>query len=409
MHLNSFLLALTAVPAATLAQVVGTPYGFAKGVTGGGNATPAKPSNIAQLKEWLADDTPRVIMIDKTFDFANSEGTATGTACRPTGTSACTGSFQKQDWIQDTCESYQQKYTATWDKAAATGMPVASNKSIVGVGSKGVLNGKGLVLKEGAKNIIIQNIHITNLNPKYVWGGDAISINGVDGVWIDHCKAIQQGWPPDDRDPVRPSPSTSNPTRSLTPPPFPSYSPSRVTISNNEFDGVTTYSSTCNNDHYWTTMLVGDSLRLTLDRNYFHDVSGRSPKIGGSGTQLVQASNNYFANCAGHNFDVAQGGSVLIEGNRFEGSDQPVTSGSKSNGGATFNVPDANAANTCSSYLGRKCQINALSSSGEWYSLTNTAPLQALGNAKDYLVTPIAYGNVKSTVLGAAGIGKIGN
>ncbi|KAF9632350.1 pectin lyase [Lasiodiplodia theobromae] len=187
------------------------------------------------------------------------------------------------------------------------------------------------------------------------------------------------------------------------------YSPSRVTISNNEFDGVTTYSSTCNNDHYWTTMLVGDSLRLTLDRNYFHDVSGRSPKIGGSGTQLVQASNNYFANCAGHNFDVAQGGSVLIEGNRFEGSDQPVTSGSKSNGGATFNVPDANAANTCSSYLGRKCQINALSNSGEWYSLTSTAPLQALGNAKDYLVTPIAYGNVKSTVLGAAGIGKIGN
>lgn len=48
MHLNSFLLALAAVPAATLAQVVGTPYGFAKGVTGGGNATPAKPSNIAQ-------------------------------------------------------------------------------------------------------------------------------------------------------------------------------------------------------------------------------------------------------------------------------------------------------------------------------------------------------------------------
>lgn len=48
MHLNSFLLALAAIPAATLAQVVGTPYGFAKGVTGGGNASPAKPSNIAQ-------------------------------------------------------------------------------------------------------------------------------------------------------------------------------------------------------------------------------------------------------------------------------------------------------------------------------------------------------------------------
>lgn len=26
-----------------------------------------------------------------------------------------------------------------------------------------------------------------DINPKYVWGGDAISLEGNAGVWIDHC------------------------------------------------------------------------------------------------------------------------------------------------------------------------------------------------------------------------------
>jgi pectin lyase len=34
-------------------------------------------------------------------------------------------------------------------------------------------------------NIIIQNIKITELNPHYVWGGDAITLAGTDMVWID--------------------------------------------------------------------------------------------------------------------------------------------------------------------------------------------------------------------------------
>lgn len=37
-------------------------------------------------------------------------------------------------------------------------------------------------------NVIIQNIHITELNPEYVWGGDAITLDGTDMVWIDHVK-----------------------------------------------------------------------------------------------------------------------------------------------------------------------------------------------------------------------------
>lgn len=113
-----------------------------------------------------------------------------------------------QDWIKPDCDSNQTPIQVSYDKAGTRGMDVGSNKSIVGVGNRGVLLGKGLRLKKGAKNVIIQNIHIDvstvypivmeaqvltccqNLNPQYVWGGDAIDLTGDNnGVWIDHCKA----------------------------------------------------------------------------------------------------------------------------------------------------------------------------------------------------------------------------
>lgn len=78
--------------------------------------------------------------------------------------------------------------SVTYDKAGLAGINVGSNKSIVGVGSKGVIRGKGLRMANGAKNVIIQNIHITELNPQYIWGGDAITVAGSDLIWVDHVK-----------------------------------------------------------------------------------------------------------------------------------------------------------------------------------------------------------------------------
>jgi len=51
--------------------------------------------------------------------------------------------------------------TIIWDKAGATPLVVGSNKSIVGVGIKGIIIGKGLRLPATTTNVIIQNIHIT--------------------------------------------------------------------------------------------------------------------------------------------------------------------------------------------------------------------------------------------------------
>jgi pectin lyase len=45
--------------------------------------------------------------------------------------------------------------------------------------------GKGLRIA-GGKNIIIQNIRISDLNAQYVWGGDAITIDGGSNIWVSH-------------------------------------------------------------------------------------------------------------------------------------------------------------------------------------------------------------------------------
>lgn len=33
---------------------------------------------------------------------------------------------------------------------------------------------------------VARNVAITDINPKYVWGGDAITLDNCDMVWIDH-------------------------------------------------------------------------------------------------------------------------------------------------------------------------------------------------------------------------------
>jgi pectin lyase len=232
--LSSALLAL----AQTAAAVTGAAEGFAKGVTGGGSATPVYPKTTAELVSYLGDSSARVIMLDRTFDFTGTEGTATETGCAPWGTgSACQTALNKNDW----CTNYQPnapKVTVKYDKAGILGITVKSNKSLIGVGSKGVIKGKGIRIVSGAKNVIVQNVHITNLNPQYVWGGDAITLDNTDLVWIDHVTTSLVG-----RQHIVLGNNASG----------------RVTISNNKFDGLSSWSATCNGYHYWGMYFTGSN------------------------------------------------------------------------------------------------------------------------------------------------------
>ena len=156
-YTSLFTAAVAAFTTTTAAiSVSGSAEGFAKGVTGGGDATPVYPSSTDELVSYLGDDEARVIVLSKTFDFTGTEGTSTETGCAPWGTgSACQQAINANDW----CTNYQPdapSVSVTYDNAGTLGITVASDKTILGEGSKGIIKGKGLRIVSGASNIIIQ-------------------------------------------------------------------------------------------------------------------------------------------------------------------------------------------------------------------------------------------------------------
>lgn len=164
---------------ATAQSVSGSAEGFASGVTGGGDATPVYPSDAAELESLLSGDGSQVIVLTKTYDFTGT--TATGTACYSWGEGeGC------QAILQDDCGS-DPSTIATYDAAGPTPIPVSSDKTLLGQG-EGAIKGKGLSFTGGASNVIVQNIKITDLNPAYVWGGDALTFDGSSSIWIDHVE-----------------------------------------------------------------------------------------------------------------------------------------------------------------------------------------------------------------------------
>jgi pectin lyase len=162
--------------------VTGTPMGFASATTGGGTATPVYPSTIDELKAYLTSNEPQNIVISGTFNFQGSEGSLTEAACNAY---SCTPSEGGQALLNTLggCGSLST-YDVTIDAAAYNPIWVASDKTLVGM-NNAVLYGKGLYFS-GVSNIIIQNVAITNLNPAYVWGGDAIAVTGSSNIWFDH-------------------------------------------------------------------------------------------------------------------------------------------------------------------------------------------------------------------------------
>ncbi|KAH8671290.1 putative pectin lyase A [Xylariales sp. PMI_506] len=357
--------------------VSGAAEGFAKGVTGGGSATPVYPTTNAELVSYLGDSTARVIILTKTFDFTGSEGSVTATGCAPWGTgSGCQEAINQNSWC-DLYEASAPDVTVTYDKAGVLGITVGSNKSLVGSGSSGVIKGKGLRIIN-ASNVIIQNIKITGLNPQYVWGGDAVTLDNTDLVWIDHVSTSLIG-----RQHIVLGTEASG----------------RVTISNCDIDGTTSWSPNCDSYHYWNVLFLGSQDLITFKNNYIHHFSGRAPKVGGN--TLLHAVNNYFyaTDSNGHAFEIDSGGMVLAEGNVFQ---NVVTVASEIDGQA-FTSPDSTTNKDCDTYLGRDCVLNAFGSSGT-FNVVDTA---FLVNFSGKNIASASSATDAKAVSTTAGYGKI--
>jgi pectin lyase len=233
-------IAFTRLAAAQSSIVTGTAMGFASGVTGGGSAATVYPTTIAELISYLTDSSPRNIVISGTFNFVGSEGTTTLQACNAY---VCTPSAGGQALLNtlNGCGS-TALYDVTIDTAGYEGINVASDKTLVGTGTNTVLNGKGLRFV-GVSNIIVQNIAITNLNPQYVWGGDALTFSDTNQIWIDHVTTSSLG-----RQHYAFGEAADN----------------AVTISHSFINGVTDYSATCDGHTYWGLELVGSGDLITF-------------------------------------------------------------------------------------------------------------------------------------------------
>ncbi|PWY96933.1 pectin lyase-like protein, partial [Testicularia cyperi] len=312
--------------------------GFAAGVTGGGTASPQTPANVQELEQLLTDATPRVIQLDKVYDFRGTAGTCSDCkGCQPDSYKQCPSQSQLAiDNGQGWC-SGKPGISVTYDKAGLSAIMVGSHKTIVGTNGQAAILGRGLHVKN-AQNVIIRNLRIAEINPKFIWGGDAISLEGSDMVWVDHVTFHNIG-------------------RQMI---VLGYAPcGRVSITNCHFDCATQWSATCDGSHYWTVLGYGKADKVTFAGNYMNKCSGRSPRLatpdGGSSTWHVV--NNLFETNSGHAFDVGSGVSTLIEGNVFK--DVAQTSLKESKPGASFAPADASVCQQCEGTLGRACQPNA--------------------------------------------------
>jgi pectate lyase len=380
--LQLFPIAIQASGFVQATSVVGKPSGFAASTTGGGDAVAVVPSDIKELKAWLTDDLPRVILLDKEFDFTGSEGVCVDCDCCIPASNTCGGAGQNAidvniGWCGDL-----PRISCTYNKNS--NIDVASNKTILGLEDKGVIRGAGLRFVYGASNIIVQNIHITDINPEYIWGGDAIYMNGCDNIWIDHVKISLVG-----RQMISMGFETSG----------------RVTISNTEFDGRTPYSASCDGHHYWTILGLGTNDQVSFYGNWIHDTSGRGPDLGNPSSWHFY--NNYWSNVSGHAFSIYPEPSVLVEGNVFVNVKYPNIG----TGGAGMFVVNSTTLASCEQALGRSCIVNQVSSDSGTLTPCTAANATVFAAIKQMSIEegPVMPVNlVKDSVMANAGVGKLG-
>ncbi|RMT79041.1 putative exported pectin lyase [Pseudomonas viridiflava] len=381
------------------------PDGFAKDVTGGANAVAVHPATLDELEQALCstydhrgnctDTTPRVVLLDHMFDFrgsvvANGSATTTETGCM---VKACSdgGAQLALNGANDFCQS-RPPALVTYDNAGLKRLKIGSNKTLQGMGKQAGIQGMGLWIGGGVHNVIVRNLTLSDINAQVVWGGDALTIDDADGVWINHNtfarigrQMIVTGWG----------------------------AASHVTISDNEFDGRTLWSSTCDGHHYWVWLFLGGHDTLTLARNYVHDTSGRAPHAGGmhDAAVIAQLVNNVFARLTyqGAIMSRTPSSQLLVEANGFENVTHPMFNDEKQPGAgfALFSTAAAAAVNDeCQRTIGRACIANLQQLSGDDYRPQDDAVLEAFVPYRQYLVTPLSADVALARVPLHAGAGK---
>ena len=207
--------------------------------------------------------------------------------------------------FKSNCESSEKLIIQVAGKIDNASVSIASNKTILGIGTSGEITGTTLSLTDGS-NIIVRNIKIHH-GPK---GADIFTIKGGKNIWIDHCEIYNaigdlngdgkidtagdiSGGDVDWYDGLIDATESS----------------ANITISwNNIHDG-------------FKCMLVGKSdsdledRKITIHHNHFSKCWERMPSYRG-GTGHVY--NNYYSDIEHSAVNSRMGAKLLVEGNIFE-------------------------------------------------------------------------------------------
>jgi pectate lyase len=194
------------------------------GTTGGAAADDAQVHTVtdrAGLVRALdgGSDTPKIIKIAGTVD-ANTADDGDRLDCADYATDGYSlkkylAAYDPRTWgpAKPSGPQEEARQASAARQAERIVLPVGSNTTIVGLGSRAVLKGASLQVKD-AHNVIIRNLDLRDAYDCFpVWqpnsGGlgdwktayDNIWLRGATHVWIDHVTLSDQGHP-DEREPT---------------------------------------------------------------------------------------------------------------------------------------------------------------------------------------------------------------
>ncbi|MEV6303108.1 right-handed parallel beta-helix repeat-containing protein [Actinoplanes sp. NPDC051861] len=230
---------------------------------------------------------------------------------------------------------------------------VASNKTVIGVGSGSGITGGGLNLS-GVRNVILRNLVFRNASD------DSINVQeGTTNVWIDH-NDLANGY-----DGLIDIKRGSD----------------YITVSWNKL-----------HDHDKSMLLGHDDgnasqdngkLRVTYKHNWFDGTNQRHPRV--RFANPVHVLNNYYSNIGSYGVASTMNAGVYVERNYFE------------------NVANPTVTQTGDSAAGNIKVLNNYKVNSGTEQVRNGASVAAI----PYSYTPQANNTVKATVVAGAGTGKI--
>jgi pectate lyase len=212
---------------------------------------------------------------------------------------------------------------------------VASNKTIVGLGTSGRLTGGGLNISK-VSNVIVQNLTITGS------GDDNINVEYSTRVFIDHNNLSDAN--DGNLDIKRAS--------------------DNITVSWNRFSNQDKNALLGHSDS--NSSEDSGKLRVTYHHNYFDGVNQRNPRVRFGNP--VHVFNNYYRNIGSYGVASTENAGVLVEKNYFENVEDPyhlgegssdpgslvardnykVNSGAGQTGGSVKSIPYSYSSDTAS-------------------------------------------------------------